>query len=181
MHRPHTEVSCRVRALAPRRQVDLVARAFKARWRRLVKYASVSAISTATSLAVLGVLVGVMRLPSVASNVVAIAIGTVPSFELNRRWVWSAGGSRLSLGQVVPFCLLSFAGLLTSSVAVGLASGVTQGSGRFVHMVAVELANVGSYGALWLLQFLLCDRVLFKDRDLGRDASPQRAALQRAR
>jgi hypothetical protein len=25
----------------------------------------------------------------------------------------------------------------------------------------VECANLGAYGALWLLQFVLCDRVLF--------------------
>jgi hypothetical protein len=30
--------------------------------------------------------------------------------------------------------------------------------------MAVELANVGSYGALWLLQFFLCDRILFCQR-----------------
>ncbi|HMK97406.1 MAG TPA: GtrA family protein [Acidimicrobiales bacterium] len=139
------------------------------RW-RVVKYASVSAIATVTSLVVLGVLVGALGLPSVGSNIAATAIGTVPSFELNRRWVWSVGGRKPALRQVLPFCLLSFAGLVISSLAVHFASAVAASSGRLVRTTAVEMANVCSYGALWLFQFLLCDRVLFK---------PSRAAAQR--
>jgi len=133
---------------------------------RLAKYASVSAISTATSLTVLGVLVGVFSVTSVLSNFVAIAVGTVPSFELNRRWVWSRG-ARVSIArQVVPFCALSLAGLLISSVAVHLAGHATSSSSRLLHTGAVEMANFGSYGVLWVLQFLLCDKVLFKERAL---------------
>jgi len=38
----------------------------------------------------------------------------------------------------------------------------TAASNRVLHTGAVELANLGSYGVLWVLQFVLCDRVLFK-------------------
>ena len=133
--------------------------------KRLAKYASVSAISTATSLSVLGVLVGVLSMPGVLSNFVATAVGTVPSFELNRRWVWSRDGRPSFARQVVPFCALSFAGLVISSVAVHFAGAATSSSSRLVHTGAVELANFGSYGLLWVLQFFLCDKVLFKAGD----------------
>ena len=50
--------------------------------RKLIKYGSVSAISTATSLTILGVLVGIFSFPAIWANVIATAIATVPSFCL---------------------------------------------------------------------------------------------------
>ena len=129
--------------------------------RRIVRYGSVSVVSTATSLTILGVLVGGLGFPAVWSNVVATAIGTVPYFELNRRWVWAQTKQRSLLRQAVPYCALSFLGLIASSIAVRLAADATSGSTRLIHTLAVECANLGAYGALWLLQFVLCDRVLF--------------------
>jgi putative flippase GtrA len=129
---------------------------------RFIRYGSVSAISTATSLTVLGVLVGVLSVTAIWANIIATAVGTIPSFELNRRWVWSRGDRREVLLQVLPYCMLSFSGLLVSSIAVHLASDATGGTTRLVHTGAVEFANLAAFGVLWLIQFVLCDRVLFK-------------------
>jgi len=85
--------------------------------RQLIRYGSVSAISTTISLVILGILVGLVGVAAVWANVIATSIATVPSFELNRRWVWAQD---------------------------------------------VELANVAAYGALWIIQFVLCDRILFR-------------------
>ncbi len=132
------------------------------RLRHFAKYALVSVVATVTSLTILGILVGVCGWSSVWANVLATAIGTVPSFELNRRWVWSQRGQRPRLAQVVPFCALSLGGLVVSTFAVHVAGDATASSGRIVHTAAVEVANFGAYGALWLIQFFLCDKVLFK-------------------
>ncbi len=129
---------------------------------RFVRYGSVSAVATVTALSVLGVLVGVLGWPATWSNVIATAVGTIPSFELNRRWVWAHGGRRSTLRQAVPYAALSLTGLVVSTIAVHLASDATVDSTRLVHTVAVEMANVAAYGALWLVQFALCDRVLFR-------------------
>jgi putative flippase GtrA len=131
------------------------------RRRQLLRYAAVSAISTLTSLTVLGLLVGVWRMGAVAANLAATAVGTVPSFELNRRWVWSKSGRRSVGREVAPFCALSFIGLLLSTVTVRAASVLSAHSGPLLHTAAVEVANVGAYGSLWALQFVLLDRVLF--------------------
>jgi putative flippase GtrA len=134
------------------------------RLRHFAKYVLVSVVATVTSLTTLGLLVGICGWSSVWANLVATAIGTMPSFELNRRWVWSQGGQRARLGQVVPFCALSLAGLVISTFAVHVAADATISSGPLVHTGAVEVANFGAYGALWLIQFFLCDKVLFKNR-----------------
>ena len=137
----------------------------RATLRRFVRYGSVSAVSTVTALSVLGVFVGVFGWPATWANVVATAVGTIPSFELNRRWVWAHGGRRSVLRQAVPYAALSFTGVVVSTIAVHLASDATVDSTRLVHTVAVEMANVAAYGALWLVQFALCDRVLFRSHD----------------
>jgi hypothetical protein len=52
--------------------------------------------------------------------------------------------------------------LIISTAAVHLASDATANATRLVHTTAVELANITAYGALWIVQFVLCDRILFR-------------------
>ncbi len=131
--------------------------------RKLLRYAGVSVISTATSLTVLATLVALHLITPGWANVVATAVGTVPSFELNRRWVWGKSGSRSLLAEVGPFCALSFGGLALSTVAVSAAARWAAHAGLNVTVAALA-ANVGTFGSLWLVQFVLLDRVLFKRR-----------------
>jgi len=111
---------------------------------RVLRYAAVSLVATATSTLSLGVMVGLMGFSAVWSNVAATAIGTIPSFELNRRWVWKRTDQRSMLRQVVPFCALSLAGLVVSTVAVGVVSSYTSGWSRLDHTLAVEFANLAA-------------------------------------
>ena len=136
---------------------------------RLMKYSAVSVVATTTSLVALGLLVGLADLPATWSNVIATGLGTVPSFELNRRWVWGERGRRSLFGQIVPFCLLSFIGLIVSTVAVGIMASWTAGWSHWSHTVAVLMANVVAYGTLWVVQYHLLGRVLFRTRP----ASPE--------
>ena len=69
------------------------------------------AIPTVTSLTVLGVIVSSTSVPAGIANVLATAVGAVPSFELNRRWVWQRTGRRSVRNELAPFWLLSLAGL----------------------------------------------------------------------
>ena len=131
---------------------------------RLLRYSAVSLVSTSTSVVTLGVLVGLAGTPATLANVIATAVGTVPSFELNRRWVWNSTSRRSVLGQIVPFCALSFTGLVVSTVAVAVVAARTSGWGHWAHTAAVLAANVAAYGALWVVQYQLLDRVLFRDR-----------------
>jgi putative flippase GtrA len=131
--------------------------------RRLVRYAAVSAISTTVSLAILGTLVATGATTAGWANVIATAAGTVPSFELSRRWVWNRRGPRSVVREAVPFCVLSFAGLGLSTVVVSLAAGwaTAAGLGAAARTAAAEMANVATFGTLWVLQYVILDRVLF--------------------
>ncbi len=136
----------------------------RAQLRRLVRYGSVSAVSTTVSLSVLGLLVAGRVMAPGWANVVATGAGTVPSFELNRRWVWNKTGPRSVAAEIVPFCALSFLGLALSTFAVSLAGlwadhGAVSAAAR---TLVVEGANVSAFGLVWLGQFVLLDRVLFR-------------------
>jgi putative flippase GtrA len=132
--------------------------------RKLLRYASVSAVSTATGLTVLGVAVGLLHVPAGWANVAATAIGTVPSFELNRRWVWGRAGHRSVRAEVAPFVALSFVGLALSTLAVHVAGAWADSRGWSspARTGLVMATNLGTYGSLWVLQFQLLDRVLFR-------------------
>jgi putative flippase GtrA len=138
----------------------------KALLRRLSRYAAVSAISTSVTLSLLGVLVYTKALSPGWANVVATAAGTVPSFELNRRWVWAKKTKRSLVKEVAPFCALSFTGLGLSTLAVKLAAGWAAGAGLGSGAVALvsQAANLMTFGSLWVVQYFLLDRVLFAQR-----------------
>jgi putative flippase GtrA len=150
----------------------------RARIARLLRYGTVSAVATATGLTVLGVLVSMGMSPGWA-NVVATAVGTVPSFELNRRWVWSVGGPPSIRRQVVPFVVMCFLELLGSTLAVHLAAvwASSEGLRGWRRTAVVEVANVVAFGSFWVAQYLLLDKVLFRASATGSGARRGAEAL----
>jgi putative flippase GtrA len=138
---------------------------------RFLRYGSVTAISTAVALLVLGVLIGGFSFPAIWANLVATVVATVPFFELNRRWVWAHNEEWSIWHQAIPYAICSIAGLVVSTFAVHLALNATALSTWVMHTVAVELAVLGSDIAIWLVQFVLCDRILFRSSVDGPELS----------
>ncbi len=139
-------------------RLDVVRRAGQ-----LVRYAGVSVVSTVTSLTILTLLVGTASMGAALANVVATAAGTVPSFELNRRWVWGRSGRPSLRRQVMPFVALSFTGLVLSTVVVHLTGSWVdaQGWNDTARAIVAAASSAATFGTLWLAQFVILDRVLF--------------------
>jgi putative flippase GtrA len=130
---------------------------------RLVRYGAVSIIATVLSLTILGVLVTTRAMSPGWANVVATAAGVVPSFELNRRWVWGKRGRRSIRREIGPFVSLTAVGLALSTLTVTMTAWwATQwalsGTRR---TLAIELANLAAFGSVWLVQYVILDRLLF--------------------
>jgi len=128
---------------------------------KLFRYASVSVATTVLSLSVLSVLVGVAHVEAVRANIIATICGIGPSYYLNRRWVWKHPESRFAR-HVVPFWAMSLAGLTLSSISVHVADRLAQRLPADVRTLAILAANVTAFGTLWIIQFVINDRVLFK-------------------
>lgn len=144
---------------------------------RLSRCMGVSIFTTLLSMGVLVTMISAGRAAWVA-NVVATAVGTVPSYLLNRRWVWGRHGAGDPWREVLPFWLLSFVGLGLSTGAVLVADRLCAGIGLVgsARTLALLAANVSAFGVLWVAQFLLLDRVLFRVRAAA--PSPLREAQE---
>jgi putative flippase GtrA len=136
------------------------------RLRQWIRYAAVSGISTGISQCVLAVLVATRTTGAVTANVIATMVGTIPSFEFNRRWVWGKTGRRSMATEVVPFAAISATGLALSTLAVAVASRWAEAIALDTtwRTLTVQGANLGAFGLVWIAQFFLLDKVLFQHR-----------------
>ncbi|HEY2429094.1 MAG TPA: GtrA family protein [Acidimicrobiales bacterium] len=133
---------------------------------QLLRYSAVSAISTSVSLTILGILVGTRSVTAGWANVIATAVATVPSFELNRRWVWARKGPRSIHKEAVPYFALTFTGLGFSTLLVSLAAGAASAhhASNAVRTVAAMGGNVVGFGTVWVAQYVILDKILFRHR-----------------
>jgi putative flippase GtrA len=131
---------------------------------RIFRSLCVSGVTTALSLTILAVLIRFdVTTPSVA-NVVAAIVCIGPQFALNRRWVWNGNGRGHWRREVMPFWGYSLISLVLSTVAVARAGHWADSIGASPEqrtMITLG-ANVLTYGTLWIGQFLLLDKVLFR-------------------
>ncbi|MHB8670762.1 MAG: GtrA family protein [Acidimicrobiales bacterium] len=134
---------------------------------KLVRYSLVSVVSVIVSLIVYAFTRGVLNLwTPVICNVVACAVSTVPSYELNRRWAWGKTDQSHFWKEVAPFWALAFVGLAFSTLAVGVVHGHEHDL-TSSHRVATILemgANLGAFGALWIAKFFIFNKLLFVHR-----------------
>jgi putative flippase GtrA len=140
------------------------------RWRgharKLRRYASVSVLCTVLSVALLAVLVDAFHMTAAWSNVVAVSASIPIAFELSRRWIWPQRNRRRVIGQVAPFALSSLAGLVVSTLAIHVVAGATRHWSTVGRTVALELATLSAFGLLWLANYVLNDRILFRERPI---------------
>jgi putative flippase GtrA len=129
---------------------------------RVVRSLGVSTLTTILSASILvGLTVG-LGVPAAVANVVAVCCGIAPSYAWNRRWVWGRDGRGSALREAAPFWALSIAALIASTVAVARVAAITAAWPTSWRALALPLANLAVYGSLWVVQFLLCDRVIFR-------------------
>jgi len=129
---------------------------------KLLRYAAVSIVCTSVSVLALAVLVGVLAAPATWANFGVVGAMILPAFELSRRWVWPSHGSGWPWNQIVPFGVLSLSALALSTLAVHYAAVATAHSPRSTRTLAVEAATLSAFAVLWLVQYIVNDRVLFR-------------------
>jgi putative flippase GtrA len=135
---------------------------------KVIRYTMVSVISALTSLVILVILFGLLRLwNEVVCTLIANIMAGVPSYYLNRRWVWGKGGRSHLWREVLPFWVMSITGigfaLLTSTWAQHFSA-----SHHLEHLARTALvvgANIAAFGILWLLKFLILNRLFAEIAD----------------
>jgi putative flippase GtrA len=135
---------------------------------KLIRYTLVSAISAITALVVLTIVYGVLRWwTEVYSTLFANVVAGVPSYLLNRQWVWGKSGRSHLWREIIPFWVLAIVGIVFALVMAGLAHNFADR--HHLHHLArtllVDGANIGSFGVLWLLKFVIFNRMFAQIAD----------------
>ena len=120
-----------------------------------MKYSMVSVVAIAISQAILVTCHAVLDWDAVVSNVLAVTISSVPSYWLNRRWVWGKSGSHDVWREIVPFWVFAFAGLGLSVLFVWAATKWSDAT------IVVSIANLSAFGILWVARYIVLDQLLF--------------------
>jgi putative flippase GtrA len=155
------------------------------RIKKMARYSMVSVISTAVSTLVLLLVYGVFRLwTEVPSSIFANMVATVPSYYLNRTWVWGKTGRSHVRREIVPFWTLSIGGMLLSIGTESEARHIGLAHFQSHHLVRTVLvlgANFLAFGILWVIKFLVFNRLFHvapgadptTEQDSDRDGGPE--------
>lgn len=130
--------------------------------RKLLRYGTISVVSTAISLSGLFVFYRWIGLSPTWSNILATCIATVPYYYLNRMWVFKKVGRSHLTREVLPFWTIAFVSLVLSTLAVKFAgSQVHSIASKDVRGAILVAANFATYGILWIAKFFVFNRYLF--------------------
>ena len=131
--------------------------------RKMTRYAMVSGVSVPVG--EIGIFLGLKALHLTAgwANVFGNALGSIPSYYLNRTWVWGKGGRSHLLKEIGPFWIITLLG-----VAFGGWFGHLGGNyGHHHHITGTAYtllilsSNLVAFAILWVAKYVFFNKVLF--------------------
>jgi putative flippase GtrA len=145
--------------------------------RKLIRFTSVSAISTIVSQLLILIFFGVTRwMGVVEATVVANCLATFPAYNLNRRWTWGKSGKSHLVKEVLPFWGMSALGIAGSFFFSLGAKAIVDGSyfvqhGQHHHHLLATLivmaANFIAFAIFWVLKLLVFNRIFHVPSELA--------------
>jgi putative flippase GtrA len=123
---------------------------------KLSKYSVASGTGVTVDVTVLVFCSAVLGLGSMTSHLIAVFVSSVPNYLINRTWTWKQTGKNRLWGEVVPFWVMSVIGLILSTIFVAYASD------RWDNTLTTTIANLSGFGSVWILKFLVLDKLMWK-------------------
>jgi putative flippase GtrA len=123
---------------------------------KLLKYSSASFAGLVVGQSVLALFYTGLGWGAIAANLVSVSIGAIPNYLINRYWTWHQTGRNRLWGEIVPFWVMSFLGMVVSLFTVAYAED------RWGTGLAVAIAQVAGFGVLWVAKFLVLDKVMWR-------------------
>lgn len=130
---------------------------------KIIKYSAVSVVSIVVTFIVQFACLHLFELKAGWSAVCASTCGAVPSYYLNRTWVWGKSGRSHLTKEVIPFWIMFFIGLVFSIGASSLADVISKNAGWSMGFrnVFIPAASIFAYAVLWMLKYVLFNKILF--------------------
>jgi putative flippase GtrA len=134
---------------------------------RLLRFIAGSALATLTSAVIFPLVYRGAHAGPLVATFVAFAAGAAVSFVVNRFWTWSRR-HRAGLGRdLAGFLAVAGSVAVLAAVVTSLTdsyadqAGVSDG----LRTALVESAYLGTYAVMFLIKFLLLDRLVFRSQD----------------
>jgi putative flippase GtrA len=148
--------------------------------KKLLRYSMASIVAVIVSTICLVIFVGPCGFSAVVASTLATSIAAVPSYWMNRKWAWGKSGRSHVFKEVIPFWTLAFIGWVVSTLAVKVMESYAK-SHDFSHTlttVSVTVAYIGAFGVLWVIKFIIFNKVMFVHHHPDSEQEP--AVLDRA-
>lgn len=147
---------------------DVLAWARSHEGKKIIRFTSVSVISTAVSFSSISIFYGFHIIKGVIwATVSGNLVATLPSYYLNRSWTWGKRGRSHFRSEIVPFWSMSFLGIGVSMLGAYWAREQVH-EHHWAHLVntgLVSFTNVVSFGLFWILKMMVFNRI-FHDHTL---------------
>jgi putative flippase GtrA len=127
--------------------------------RKLSTYFAGSVVAAGCSELALLLCYAVLDLPPALSAVIAWVCGAVPNYWLNRRWTWQRTGRVDPRRELLPYLAIIVGTLVLAAVVTRAVDAALSDQGAATRTTWVALAFLGVYVVMFLLRYLLLDRL----------------------
>lgn len=134
--------------------------------KKALRYAAVSVVAIVVSQITIGVSYGGFHSSKTMAQTAAAVLSTIPSYILNRRWVWGRNGKSSASKEIVPFWVISIVQFIISLVAINwLGSWMERHvDSHALRTICLQFIVLFIYGVMWIGKFVFFNKVLFADR-----------------
>jgi putative flippase GtrA len=141
---------------------DLLAWSHTHQGKRLIRYTTASAITTAVSFSAVTAFYGLRIIPdAIWATLAGNIVGMLPAYQLNRRWTWGKRGRSHFRKEIAPFLSMSVLGIAFSQLGAWWAKNETK-SHHWSHLANTALvsgANLFCFGVFWVLKLIVFNRI----------------------
>ena len=134
--------------------------------RKLIRFTSVSVISTVVSVLVIAFVYGLKIIKGeVEATVFGNLVAAFPSYRLNRQWTWGKTGRSHVRKEVVPFAAMTALGIGFSILGATYARRLVHVHhwNHLINTGVVVAANLGSFAIFWVLKLIVFNRIFHVD------------------
>ncbi|WP_350280033.1 GtrA family protein [Kribbella sp. HUAS MG21] len=149
-------------------------RARRGKWLLWAKYSASSVVATVLSQAAFALCYGFGTTPRIAT-LVAWVTGTVPSYLINRHWTWRHRNP--SGRELLPYAIVSVVSAVLAAIVTTVTDNLVDDriASHAWQTALVSASYLGTYGALFILKFVLLDRYVFAKKPAPASADPDAA------
>jgi putative flippase GtrA len=133
--------------------------------KQAIKFAAVSAIAIAISQVTLAVTYGAFKLSGTSAQLAAFVASALPSYYLNRAWVWGKSGKSDFKKEIAPFWGINIAQLLLSLVYIKWAQRLVEEAttSHPLRTAGLLFNSLFIYGVMWIAKFFVFNKMFKHD------------------